>query len=455
VRQNSSKRLLGIALVFSVLLMVTPARAASLQPVANWGATGVPTYISMFIYVPDRPAANPPILVVGHFCGGSASQVFGQAQGGGLVAAADRYGFIMVFPQTTRQATSAKCWDVGSPQSLTHDGGGDTQAIAQMVKYTVSTYKANANRVYATGDSSGAMLTQALLAVYPDVFKAGASFAGVPAGCWSAGWTAASNWGGTCAGGNDIMTAPQWGALVRGMDPAYSGHRPRVQLFHGDADAIINYKNFGEAVKEWTNVLGLATNPTSTTTGLTLGTHQATRQQWKNSCGYVVLDAFTSLGGDHGPSDTLFNATYVVPFLGLDQTGDVDPEIAACGGGSDAGATGAGGASGDGGTGGSGAGGGVGAGGSGSGGASGTAGQSGSGGATSAGQGGAGGIEGIGGNLGTGGSPAGTDGGSGSSGCACALGESESGKQSGASIAGALALVLLSASRRRRRGGKS
>jgi poly(hydroxyalkanoate) depolymerase family esterase len=361
----------------------------------------------------------------------------------------------MVFPQTTRQATSAKCWDVGSPQSLTHDGGGDTQAIAQMVKYTVSTYKANANRVYATGDSSGAMLTQALLAVYPDVFKAGASFAGVPAGCWSAGWTAASNWGGTCAGGNDIMTAPQWGALVRGMDPAYSGHRPRVQLFHGDADAIINYKNFGEAVKEWTNVLGLATNPTSTTTGLTLGTHQATRQQWKNSCGYVVLDAFTSLGGDHGPSDTLFNATYVVPFLGLDQTGDVDPEIAACGGGSDAGATGAGGASGDGGTGGSGAGGGVGAGGSGSGGASGTAGQSGSGGATSAGQGGAGGIEGIGGNLGTGGSPAGTDGGSGSSGCACALGESESGKQSGASIAGALALVLLSASRRRRRGGKS
>jgi poly(hydroxyalkanoate) depolymerase family esterase len=453
VRANLSQKLLGAALLSWFL--IGPARAATLQPVASWGATGVPSYISMFIYVPDRPAANPPILVVGHFCGGSASAVFGQAQGGGLVAAADRYGFIMVFPQTTRQATSAKCWDVGSPQSLTHDGGGDTQAIAQMVKYTVSTYKANANRVYATGDSSGAMLTQALLAVYPDVFKAGASFAGVPAGCWSAGWTAASNWGGTCAGGNDIMTAPQWGALVRGMDPAYSGHRPRVQLFHGDADAIINYKNFGEAVKEWTNVLGLATNPTSTTTGLTLGTHQATRQQWKNSCGYVVLDAFTSLGGDHGPSDTLFNATYVVPFLGLDQTGDVDPEIAACGGGSDAGATGAGGASGDGGTGGSGAGGGVGAGGSGSGGASGTAGQSGSGGATSAGQGGAGGIEGIGGNLGTGGSPAGTDGGSGSSGCACALGESESGKQSGASIAGALALVLLSASRRRRRGGKS
>jgi hypothetical protein len=56
-----------------------------------------------------------------------------------------------------------------------------------------------------------------------------------------------------------------------------------VQLFHGDA--ITNYKNFGEAIKEWTNVLGLNANATSTTTGLTLETHQATRQQWTNSCG--------------------------------------------------------------------------------------------------------------------------------------------------------------------------
>ena len=183
-----------------------------------------------------------------------------------------------------------------------------------------------------------------------------------------------------------------------------------MQLFHGDADPTISYKNFGEAIKEWTNVLGLATNPTSTTTGLTLGTHQATRQQWKNSCGYVVLDAFTSIGGDHGPSDALFNATYVVPFLGLDQTGAVDPEIAACGGGSDAGAggaTGAGGARGMGGAGGTVADGGVGAGGSGSGGASGAAGQSGSGGAAVAGQGGSSGGDGIGGNSATGGSPAG------------------------------------------------
>ena len=312
------------------LLCAGSAHAASLQAVNDWGANGVPQYISMFIYVPDKPAMNPPILVVSHYCGGSANGVFGQARGAGIVAAADQYGFILIVPQTTNPASSANCWDVGSKQSLTHDGGGDTQAIAQMVKYTIATYGANADRVYATGDSSGAMMTQALLAVYPDVFKAGASFAGVPAGCWSAGWSAASNWGGTCAGGNDIQSGAQWGDLVRGMYPEYTGHRPRVQLFHGDADAIINYKNFAEGIKEWTDVLGLDPNPTSTSSGITLGNHQATRQQWKNACGAVVLDAFTSLGGDHGPSDALFNASFVIPFLGLDTVGPVDPELAAC-----------------------------------------------------------------------------------------------------------------------------
>src|SRR6266496_2397831 len=453
--------------------------------VSNWGASGVPSYISMYIYVPNTPATKPPVLVVAHYCGGSASGVFGQAQGGGIVAAADKYGFIMIFPQTTNAASSAKCWDVGSKASLRHDGGGDTQAVAHMVKYSVSTYKANPDRVYATGDSSGAMMTQALLAVYPDVFKAGASFAGVPAGCWSAGWSAASNWGGTCANGSDIMTAQQWGDLVRGMYPSYTGHRPRVQLFHGDADAIINYKNFGEAIKEWTNVLGLATSPTSTTSGLTLGSHQATRQQWKNSCGYVVLDAFTSMGGDHGPSDALFNSTYVIPFLGLDKTDDVDPEIASCGpdggaggtagtggrGGGSGGATdggvdgaagrgGAGGtglggrggngaagasggtqgiggsAAGSGGRGGNGGGpggasatGGIGSGGAGRGGAAGAGGNAGTGGAAGDGTGGIS-SAGASGNSGTGGASAGAGPGSESTGCACALGGRESSTRS-------------------------
>jgi len=316
----------GLALA-GMLTLGTQARAASLQQVSNWGANGVPSTASMYIYVPDQVAANPPILVVAHYCGGTASAVFGQVRNAGIVSAADQYGFIMVVPQT-----SENCWDVGSTKALTHDGGGDTHAVAQMVRYAITEYQANADRVYITGDSSGAMMTEAMLAVYPDIFKGGSEFAGVPAGCWAVG-NPDGSWSSQCAGGQVTHTAQEWGDLARAMYPGYMGHRPRVQLVHGDADTTINYKNHTEGIKQWTDLLGLSTNPTSTDT-VTLGQHQATRQRWTNSCGYVVLEAYTSMGGDHGPSDALFNSSLVIPFLGLDKTDAVDPEIAECGEGS-------------------------------------------------------------------------------------------------------------------------
>jgi poly(hydroxyalkanoate) depolymerase family esterase len=156
------------------LLISVPAHAAQLTTVNGWdGGVSLPADVTMSIYVPDKLAANPPLVTVIHYCGGSASAVFGQAKD--IKAAADKYGFIMILPAQTH---SGGCWDVSSKKSQTHDGGGDTHAIAQMVRYAITQYKANANRVYSTGDSSGGMMTQLLMAVYPDIFKAGAAFAG-------------------------------------------------------------------------------------------------------------------------------------------------------------------------------------------------------------------------------------------------------------------------------------
>ncbi|HEX6271558.1 MAG TPA: PHB depolymerase family esterase, partial [Polyangiaceae bacterium] len=336
-----------------------------------------------------------------------------------LVRAADQHGFIMVVPQ------SGRCWDVQSNKTWMRDGLGDSHAIAQMVRHTIQTRSANAQRVYATGDSSGGMMTELLLALYPDVFKAGSAMAGMPAGCRAANESGnGGGYSGACAGGSVTHSAQEWGDIARMLHPGYTGHRARVQLFHGDADTIIRVANHTEAIKQWTNVLGLAATPTSTST-VTLGTHQATRQSWRNACGYTVLDAFTSMGGDHGPSDALFPSQYVVPFLGLDTAGAVDPEITQCGmGGMGGGPGGAGGSGGRSGASGGGAGGALGgAGGLGNGGAgqsSGGSANAGSGGAApggsagtgaTAGSGNSGGSAGTGmpsgGTLGTGGSPTG------------------------------------------------
>jgi len=41
--------------------------------------------------------------------------------------------------------------------ALKHDGGGDSQTIANMVKYAVTNYGGDANRTFVVGTSSGAM----------------------------------------------------------------------------------------------------------------------------------------------------------------------------------------------------------------------------------------------------------------------------------------------------------
>ncbi len=292
--------LLAICLVFFAL---APAKAASLQLVPNWGASGVPTNLSMYIYVPDHLAPNPPILVLLHYWGGGAAGVFAEAVNGGIVAAADQYGFIMVVPQ------NPDCWDVSSTATLTHDGGGQTQGIAQMVKYAINTYQANSNRVYVTGTSCGGEMTEVLCAVYPDIFKAGASFSGQVVG---GAWTPVTH------------TAQEWGNIVRACYPGYSGPRPRVQLWHGTADGIINYSNQIEAIMQWGNVLGLSTNPTTTTTVMIPNiTNQWTHQVWKDAGGATLLDAWSEINGPHG-TDANLDAQYVIPFLGLDKVGPVD-----------------------------------------------------------------------------------------------------------------------------------
>src|SRR5690606_34590021 len=131
--------------------------------------------------------------------------------------------------------------------------------------YAQQQYSGDADRVFATGSSSGGMMTQHMLAVYPDVFKAGASFMGGPFGCFA---NAADFPPGTsqCTTGQKALTPQQWGDLVRNAYPGYSGPRPRVQLWHGTNDTLVPYSRLNESIEQWTNVFGLSQIPTSTDT---------------------------------------------------------------------------------------------------------------------------------------------------------------------------------------------
>ncbi|MEU8261886.1 PHB depolymerase family esterase [Micromonospora sp. NPDC048999] len=300
-------KLLGAALVAAVLTAVaavtaaTPASAAALTEVTNFGTN--PSNLRMYLYVPDRVAAQPALVVAIHYCTGTGPAFYSGSQ---FASLADRYGYIVVYPSVTR---SSQCFDVSSPQALRRDGGSDPVGIMSMVNYVRQRYNVDPNRIFATGVSSGAMMTNVMLGLYPDVFAAGAAFAGVPFGCFAT--TNGSEWNSDCANGQIIKTAQQWGDLVRNAYPGYNGKRPRMQLWHGTSDDTLRYPNFGEEIKQWTNLNGLSQTPTYTDSPQS----GYTRTRYGNSGGTAPVEAISMQGVSHNlPVD----AAQAIRFFGLD-----------------------------------------------------------------------------------------------------------------------------------------
>ncbi|MEU4232642.1 PHB depolymerase family esterase [Nonomuraea sp. NPDC026600] len=289
--------------VIAWLTMASPASPASLTEVTNFGTN--PSGLRMHLYVPDNVAARPPILVAVHYCTGSGPAFYSGTE---FASLADRYGFIVIYPSATR---SGACFDVSSPQALKHDGGSDPVGIVSMVKYVEQHNNGDPAQVYVTGASSGGMMTNVLLGDYPDVFKAGAAFMGVPFGCFAT--TDGSGWNSACANGTIIKTPQEWGDLVRGAFPGYTGARPRMQLWHGTEDATLRYPNFQEEIKQWTNVHGLSQTPAFTDHPQSTWT----RTRYGGTGTNVAVEGVSLQGIGHSlPQGGM--AAAVIQFFGLD-----------------------------------------------------------------------------------------------------------------------------------------
>ncbi|MGC9538238.1 extracellular catalytic domain type 1 short-chain-length polyhydroxyalkanoate depolymerase [Streptomyces sp. UG1] len=302
--------LTGIVPLIAALVLTgtsaTTASAASLTEVTNFGSN--PGNLRMYVYRPDNTPARPAVLVAVHYCTGMGPAFYSNTE---FARLADRYGFIVVYPDAN---VSGQCFDVSSPQALKHDGGSDPMSIASMVRYTVQNMNADADRVYVTGASSGAMTTNVLLGTYPDLFKAGAAFMGVPFGCFAT--TDGSGWNSACATGQITKTPQEWGDLVRNAYPGYSGPRPRMQLWHGTEDDALYYANFGEEIKQWTNVLGVSQTPVFTDSPQS----DWTRTRYGSASAQAPVEAISIQGAGHSlPASGM--AARAIAFFGLDGSG--------------------------------------------------------------------------------------------------------------------------------------
>ncbi|KAK2796298.1 hypothetical protein FQN50_009624 [Emmonsiellopsis sp. PD_5] len=246
---------------FTALLgLISAASAAELTQVTDFGDN--PSDAKMYIYVPDNLAPNPAVIVAIHGCFETAPLYFRTTD---YASAADASGsFILIYPGAN---SLQHCFDVASPESLTHGGGGDSLAIVSMVHHTLSTYSADPARVFATGWSSGGMMTNVLAAAYPDVFAAGSAYSGVAAGCL-AGSSGSGPIAGdqTCANGEMLKSPAAWGKIARDMFPGYEGPRPKMLVWHGTDDGIVDFANLGQTLGQWSNVFGVEATANNTDT---------------------------------------------------------------------------------------------------------------------------------------------------------------------------------------------
>ncbi|AXI78931.1 extracellular catalytic domain type 1 short-chain-length polyhydroxyalkanoate depolymerase [Peterkaempfera bronchialis] len=250
--RSAAVAVLGVVAVVAAVLGLGPggataAHAASLVQVTGFGSN--PGNLQMYRYVPDGLPSGRPLVLALHGCAQSAAAYDDET---GWTKWADQWGFSLVLPQQQSSNNSTSCFNWFQAGDFSRDQG-EALSIRQMVDRMKADYGTDAGRVYVTGLSAGGAMTAALLADYPDVFAGGGVVAGLPYRCASSVNEASVD----CMTLGKNQTPKQWGDLVRSAYPSWTGARPKVSLWQGDADYTVKTTNLGELMKQWTDANGV------------------------------------------------------------------------------------------------------------------------------------------------------------------------------------------------------
>lgn len=261
---------------------------AQLQSIANFGSN--PGNLNAYHYVPANMPADAPLVVVMHGCTQNAANFSNET---GWNTLADFHKFYVVYAEQKSANNTTNCfnyWETGDHSR----GQGEARSIKQMVDYMKSQYSIDSSRVFATGLSAGGAMTCVMLSAYPDVFAAGAEMAGLP---YKVATSSLEVY--TAALGLTSKSPQEWGNLVRGQYPGFSGSYPRMAIFHGTSDIIINENNAEETMKQFTN-LHSTDQVADFSDGSFAGNSLVELNRYHNANGDVVVERYTFDNMAHG-----------------------------------------------------------------------------------------------------------------------------------------------------------
>lgn len=240
----------------------------------NFGSN--PGKLDMFTYGKDDSSASKPLLIVLHGCGQNAKEV---AELTGWNKLADLHHFWVLYPQQAFRNNSSLCFNWFLRKDI-EKGQGESESIFQMIQYMKQHHAISENEIYITGLSAGAAMSMAMLSTRPEVFKAGAVFAG------AAYKTAQNMW--RVPGTVDRSILIQH---VKNENPSYTGKYPFLIVYQGLNDLIVAPKNADLIITQWTGIQDSSPYP-SYTDSVYLGNKDIIRSEYKNKAGELIAIAY-------------------------------------------------------------------------------------------------------------------------------------------------------------------
>jgi feruloyl esterase len=207
-----------------------------------------PGSLKMFLHLPPASMNHQakPLVVVLHGCLQDAKTVSEQT---GWNKIADANDFIVVYPQQQFLNNPDYCFCWYRSRDINR-GAGEDASIKDMIDYAKSNYPIDSTRIFITGLSAGAAMGVVLMSTYPEIFNAGAIFAGGPYKGAENAFSAFS-----LLAGKIEMSPESWADKVRQQNLDFKGSYPRMIIYQGENDHVVNKKNAVELLKQWTTLL--------------------------------------------------------------------------------------------------------------------------------------------------------------------------------------------------------
>jgi poly(hydroxyalkanoate) depolymerase family esterase len=257
------------------------------------------------------PETAVPLVCMLHGCTQDAASFAAATQ---FNEAADRHGFVAVYPQQEHGDNQQRCWNWFLPEHQERGGGEPASivAIIRQVAGTTSPWTIDTQRIFVAGMSAGGAMAAILAATYPDLFAAVAVHSGL---AYRSATTLGGAFEAMARGAEDTESL---GRAARAAMGRLARPIPSI-VVHGRADRTVAPVNAEQVLQQSMTANRLAApetcdfdiaRPSATRRGEVDGGHAYVRSRWMDRRGALMHELLSVDGLDHAWSGGARNGSH-------------------------------------------------------------------------------------------------------------------------------------------------